>query len=409
MIRLYFVCFLIFSLSINGQDRNVDSIQKDATPEKIDSAYIHFVLNKWVKNYLLHEFDQPGYNGLGIRQLPDSMLAQRIKKLDDNTPLDLRLTDEVRNIIRYYLGKNFDFIKNIKSRSEFYFPLFESILDQYGLPLELKYIPIIESALNPKAKSKAGATGLWQFMYATGKMQGLEISSYVDQRMDPSLSTDAACRYFKKLYDLFGDWELAIAAYNAGPGNVTKAIRNSGGKKNFWEIRHYLPRETANYIPSLISAIYVMNYSGTHGVVSTDQKINYFEVDTIKAEKGIHLLDIAYLLSIDSSIIKDLNPQYKHLYVPPPKNNIPYRFYIPINKMMKLSFVTDSLYKMASIRLQKTPLPPPWKLASGRVHIVRSGDTLGEIAEKYNLKIRDIKRWNNLRSTRIRIGQKLKI
>jgi len=376
---------------------------------KIDSSHHRFLIDQWGINYLTHELSQPEKEEAEINKLADSTISSRIRLLDQNTPLDFRFTSDVRSIVRYYLGKKFDFVRTLKSRSEFYFPLFEAALDRHGLPMELKYIPIIESGLNPRAKSPAGATGLWQFMHATGKMQGLEITSYIDQRMDPYLSTDAACRYFKRLYKLFGNWELAIAAYNAGPGNITRAIRNSGGKTNFWDLRPYLPKETSNYIPSFISAVYVLNYSGTHGVKQMDPLINFFEIDTIQAEKGIDLLDIAYLLSIDSSLIKNLNPQYKYHYVPPPKNKIPYKFLVPKVAMHKFSSFSDSLYSMTSLRLKKSPLPTPGKSASGKLHIVKSGDTLSQIAEKYSLKLIDIKRWNRLKSTKIRIGQKLRI
>ena len=172
---------------------------------KIDSSHHRFLIDQWGINYLTHELSQPEKEEAEINKLADSTISSRIRLLDQNTPLDFRFTSDVRSIVRYYLGKKFDFVRTLKSRSEFYFPLFEAALDRHGLPMELKYIPIIESGLNPRAKSPAGATGLWQFMHATGKMQGLEITSYIDQRMDPYLSTDAACRYFKRLYKLFGN------------------------------------------------------------------------------------------------------------------------------------------------------------------------------------------------------------
>jgi membrane-bound lytic murein transglycosylase D len=346
--------------------------------------------------------------GSSVNELSDSVIEFNLNLLDKTTPLDIRCTKEVKNIISYYLKSNPDLLKRLKSRSRFYFPLFESALDRYNLPLELKYIPVIESALNPRAKSKAGATGLWQFMYATGKMQGLEIGSYVDQRMDPRLSTDAACRYLKKLYDIFQNWELALAAYNAGPGNITRAIRNSEGGKNYWEIRPYLSRETSNYIPSLISAIYVLQVVD-HILINKSPSLLYLETDTVYAKNGIYFQDITYLLSIDSSTISKLNPQYKHQYVPPPKNNISYSLVIPKIKINEFYLLSDSLYSMAALRLEKTPLPPPLRAASGKTYIVRSGDTLSEIAQKNKIKIQDLRRWNGIRGSKIRIGQKLKI
>jgi membrane-bound lytic murein transglycosylase D len=365
MYRLSFLAILVQSFSLLCQN-NISEVEQKTffSPKKIDSTYNYYLIESW-------EALNPGKDDnsfireSGANELSDSLIEFNLNLLDKTTPLDIRYTKEVKNIISYYLKANPDFLKRLKSRSRFYFPLFESTLDKYNLPFELKYIPVIESALNPRAKSKAGATGLWQFMYATAKMQGLEISSYVDQRMDPILSTDAACRYLKKLYDIFQNWELALAAYNAGPGNITRAIRNSGGGKNYWEIRPYLAKETSNYIPSLISAIYVLRVVD-HILINNNPSLLYPETDTVYAKNGIHFQDIAYLLSIDSSTISELNPQYKHEYVPPPKNNIPYSLVIPRIKINEFYFLSDSLYFMTALRLEKSPLPPPLRSASGK-------------------------------------------
>ena len=408
MYRLSFLAILVQSFSLLCQN-NISKVGQKTffSPKKIDSTYNIYLIESW-------EALNPGKDNKsfirasGTNELSDSLIEFNLNLLDKTTPLDIRYTKEVKNIISYYLKANPDLLKRLKSRSRFYFPLFESTLDKYNLPFELKYIPVIESALNPRAKSKAGATGLWQFMYATGKMQGLEISSYVDQRMDPMLSTDAACRYLKKLYDIFQNWELALAAYNAGPGNVTRAIRNSRGGKNYWEIRPYLSRETSNYIPSLISAIYVLR-AVDHILINNNPSLLYLETDTVYAKNGIHFQDIAYLLSIDSSTISELNPQYKHEYVPPPKNNIPYSLVIPKIKINDFYLLSDSLYFMTALRLKKSPLPPPLRAASGKIYVVKNGDTLSEIAQKNKIKIQDLRRWNGIRGSKIRIGQKLKI
>ena len=352
MYRLSFLAILVQSFSLLCQNNISEVGQKTFfSPKKIDSTYNYYLIESWEALNPGKE-DKSFIRGSSNDELSDSLIEFNLNLLDKTTPLDIRYTKEVKNIISYYLKANPDLLKRLKSRSRFYFPLFESTLDKYNLPFELKYIPVIESALNPRAKSKAGATGLWQFMYATGKMQGLEISSYVDQRMDPMLSTDAACRYLKKLYDIFQNWELALAAYNAGPGNVTRAIRNSRGGKNYWEIRPYLSRETSNYIPSLISAIYVLR-AVDHISINNNPSLLYLETDTVYAKNGIHFQDIAYLLSIDSSTISELNPQYKHEYVPPPKNNIPYSLVIPKIKINEFYFLSDSLYFMTALRLKK--------------------------------------------------------
>ena len=408
MYRLSFLAILVQSFSLLCQN-NISEVEQKTffSPKKIDSAYNYYLIESW-EALNLGTSNKNFSKGSSANELSDSVIEFNLNLLDKSTPLDIRYTKEVKNIISYYLKSNPDLLKRLKSRSRFYFPLFESALDRYNLPLELKYIPVIESALNPRAKSKAGATGLWQFMYATGKMQGLEISSYVDQRMDPRLSTDAACRYLKKLYDIFQNWELALAAYNAGPGNITRAIRNSGGGKSYWEIRPYLSRETSNYIPSLISAIYVLQVVD-HILINKSPSLLYLETDTVYAKNGIYFQDITYLLSIDSSTISKLNPQYKHQYVPPPKNNISYSLVIPKIKINEFYLLSDSLYSMSALRLEKTPLPPPLRAASGKTYIVRSGDTLSEIAQKNKIKIQDLRRWNGIRGSKIRIGQKLKI
>ena len=408
MYRLSFLAILVQSFSLLCQN-NISEVEQKTffSPKKIDSTYNYYLIESW-EALNLSTGNKNFSKGSSVNELSDSVIEFNLNLLDKTTPLDIRCTKEVKNIISYYLKSNPDLLKRLKSRSRFYFPLFESALDRYNLPLELKYIPVIESALNPRAKSKAGATGLWQFMYATGKMQGLEIGSYVDQRMDPRLSTDAACRYLKKLYDIFQNWELALAAYNAGPGNITRAIRNSEGGKNYWEIRPYLSRETSNYIPSLISAIYVLQVVD-HILINKSPSLLYLETDTVYAKNGIYFQDITYLLSIDSSTISKLNPQYKHQYVPPPKNNISYSLVIPKIKINEFYLLSDSLYSMAALRLEKTPLPPPLRAASGKIYIVRSGDTLSEIAQKNKIKIQDLRRWNGIRGSKIRIGQKLKI
>ena len=408
MYRLSFLAILVQSFSLLCQN-NISEVEQKTffSPKKIDSTYNYYLIESW-EALNLSTGNKNFSKGSSVNELSDSVIEFNLNLLDKTTPLDIRCTKEVKNIISYYLKSNPGLLKRLKSRSRFYFPLFESALDRYNLPLELKYIPVIESALNPRAKSKAGATGLWQFMYATAKMQGLEISSYVDQRMDPILSTDAACRYLKKLYDIFQNWELALAAYNAGPGNITRAIRNSRGGKNYWEIRPYLSRETSNYIPSLISAIYVLQVVD-HILINKSPSLLYLETDTVYAKNGIYFQDITYLLSIDSSTISKLNPQYKHQYVPPPKNNISYSLVIPKIKINEFYLLSDSLYSMAALRLEKTPLPPPLRAASGKTYIVRSGDTLSEIAQKNKIKIQDLRRWNGIRGSKIRIGQKLKI
>ncbi len=413
MPRFFLFLALTFTLSLFGHSGD-SLVPKFPLANKADSLYARWLNSRAEQTFVHHAIKGNDSAASDILGVSDAVVAQRLATLDQRSPMDLRFTPDVKNSIQFYLGRRKEFLSRVIGRSTYYFPIFESALDRYNMPMELKYLPIIESAMNPSATSPVGAKGLWQFMYATGKLQGLEISSYVDERMDPYKSTDAACRYLKKMYDMFGSWELALAAYNAGPGNVSKAIRYSGGKTTYWEIRPYLPRETRNYVPAFIGAVYAMNYAGLHGVKAEMPPTTFFDVDTIHATAAVGLYDVAQVLSIDSTLITLLNPQYKLQHVPGPKEGKTYSFVIPKNAIPAYIAFSDTLYATTAFRLKKAPLPPPTQVASGsgssaRIHTVRSGDTLGAIAKKYGVRVSDLQRWNGLRGTTIRIGQKLKV
>lgn len=412
------VLLLAFCAFINLHGAVLDSSTvKYALANKADSAYAIWLSSKYEQSLIHNNVAVADTAGGGSSGLSDAVIAQRLAVLDQRSPLDLRLTPEVKSSILFYLSKRKQHISRVLGRSTLYFPIFEASLDKYNLPIELRALPIIESALNPSATSPVGAKGLWQFMYATGKYQGLEISSYVDERMDPALSTDAACRYLKKMYDLFGNWELALAAYNAGPGNVSKAIRYSGGKTTFWEIRPYLPKETQNYIPTFIAAVYAINYASLHGIYGEPPPATFVEIDTVHAIAPVGLKDLMTVLSIDSTLLVLLNPQYKLQHVPGPKDGKVYSINLPKAAIPSYIENSDSLYAFAERRLKKVPVPTPTTTPSKptgtrstvRHYTVKSGDTLGAIARKYGVKVSDLQRWNGLRGTTIRIGQKLKI
>ncbi|MFN2260685.1 MAG: LysM peptidoglycan-binding domain-containing protein, partial [Psychroflexus sp.] len=294
--------------------------------------------------------------------------------------------------------------------SKFYFPMFESTFDRFDVPLEMKYLALVESALNPRAKSRVGATGLWQFMYSTGKMYDLEVSSYVDERMDPLASTEAAAKYLKRLHSMFDDWDLALAAYNSGPGNVSKAIRRSGGNTNYWEIRNYLPRETAGYVPSFQAMMYIFEYADEHGFAPNKPKIAYIGTDTIRTKKLIKLDHIAEVTKIDLEFLEFLNPSYKLGIIPfeAEKN-----YYVRLPYVESGVFVANEnkIYNFTDEKLAQAEeaLPKNYKADDKVNYYVKSGDFLGRIANKFGVRISQIKSWNNLRSNNLNIGQRLLI
>ena len=344
----------------------------------------------------------------------DEVLKQRLAVLDKRSPMDLRYTPDVRNAVAMYVVRKKDLVARVMGRGRYYFPIFEAGLDRYNLPLELRALPMIESALNPLATSPAGAKGLWQFMYATGKLQGLEIGSYVDERSDPVKSTDAACRYLKRLYDMFGNWELALAAYNAGPGNVSKAIRASGGKTNYWEIRPYLPRETRMYVPNFIAANYALAYGGLHGIKPDLPPATFFDVDTVNVTATLDLNVAAAKFSVDTTLMKVLNPMYKLHVVPAPRDGKMYALVLPRAAVASFQECADSAYAASNKTRVRPETPEPQTTAassapasSTKRHTVRSGETLSAIARKYGVRVSDIQKWNGLRGTTIQIGQRL--
>jgi len=296
------------------------------------------------------------------------------------------------------------------SLSEYYFPMFETELDNYNIPLEVKYLAIVESALKPRAKSRVGATGLWQFMFATGKQFGLDVSSYVDERSDPILSTEAACKYLASLYTVFGDWDLALAAYNSGPGNVTKAIRRSGGYTNYWNIRPHLPRETAGYLPAFLATMYIFEYANAHGFQPIKPKFTYIETDTVRVKQMITLDQVSELMGIKIEELQFLNPSYKLDIIPFIKDE---NYVLRLPREYIGAFVNneEKIYAFAKAEFDKRekPLPQFYETESRIRYRVKSGDYLGKIARRYGVRVSQIKRWNGLRSNNIRIGQRLTI
>ncbi|MEQ8423584.1 MAG: LysM peptidoglycan-binding domain-containing protein [Cyclobacteriaceae bacterium] len=338
------------------------------------------------------------------------LVADRLDCIEQSIPLTYN--DKIHAFINYFTIKDREYTKMILRRKDLYFPIFEKYLAQYGLPDELKYLSIVESGLNPRAVSRVRAVGLWQFMSPTGRYFGLHNDWYVDDRMDPEKSTEAACKYLSQLYNMFNDWELALAAYNSGPGNVRKAIRRSGYKKNFWEIYRYLPRETRAYVPQFVAIMYTLNYT---------QNLNFYETsdlplvahDTLMVNHYLHFETFANLTGASMDDLLKLNPSVLRKAIPGTGRQ--YIIRVPLaakeNLLLQRAAILDSASRVGKDELEalaKNTLGSTY----GRelvTHQVRSGDVLGKIAERYHVRVGDIKNWNNLNSNVIRIGQRLKI
>lgn len=315
-----------------------------------------------------------------------------------------RYTLRMRQSVSYFLGA-----------SNFYMPIFEEALDLYQLPLELKYLPVIESALNPTAVSRVGATGLWQFMLTTGKAYGLNVNTLVDERRDPVKASYAAARYLRDLYNIFGDWNLVIAAYNCGPENINKAIRRSGGEKDYWKIYPYLPRETRGYVPAFIAANYVMNYYCEHNICPMKSQLPV-KTDTVMVDRNVNFSQIASVCGLDISMIRALNPAYRRDIVPGATTPSPIR--LPISYISTFIDRQDSIYaaesntdKRLEVAVEDAVVKTTTAKSSRNAqwYKVRSGDNLGAIARRYGTTVSKLKKWNGLRNNNIRAGQRLRV
>ena len=345
-----------------------------------------------------------------VLDLNTDTLKVRLAKLNQKTPFNVEYNPSLENVIKSFLTRKRELMERMLTASQFYFPLFEQEFDNHDIPLEMKYLSIVESALNPRARSRVGATGLWQFMYGTGREMKLGVSSYVDERRDPIKSTKAACRYLNRLYGLYNDWDLALAAYNSGPGNVNKAIRRSGGYRNYWNIRRNLPRETAGYVPAFLATMYIFEYADEHGLRKRNAERPYFETDTVRIKKMITFKQISELVGVGMEELKMLNPAYK-LDIIPFIEGKDYYLRLPKSAMGKFVNNEEAIYAHVTEEIKKMekPLPQLVKADNKIRYRVRSGDYLGKIAERYGVGVSQIKRWNGLRSSRLRVGQRLTI
>ena len=381
MNRIIIIFLVIPFFAIANQDSllNIDKVGVDSITELSEQVVL-----KQEKSSLLKQ---------------ENIIAWRLQQLDKNTPMDLVYNDKVQVFIDSYLGRNKALISRMKGLAPYYFPMFERELDQYNLPLEFKYLAIVESALNPKARSRSGASGLWQFMYLTGRQYGLEVTSYMDERQDPLKATKSACEYFVSLYDTFGDWNLVLAAYNGGPGYLQRKIV-SVGSSDFWELYPHLRKETRNYVPTFIAVNYAMQYAAEHDIAIENPKINFEDIDTLILKKEVELKVLTELLCVNEQTINYLNPAYKKSIFPEGSVLI-----FPINAVHDFKLNETTNYAFIDAVVNKTILINEERI----VYTVHSGEYLGRIAKAHNVHVFEIKEWNKLKSAKLDIGDKLVI
>lgn len=331
-----------------------------------------------------------------------------LKELDKASPFDLVYNESVKAYIDAYLVRNRDKVGRLLGLAELYYPLFEETLDRYKLPIELKHLAVIESALNPNAVSKSGATGLWQFMYRTGKIYDLNSTSYVDDRSDPYQSTVAACEYFKFLYGMFGDWQMVLAAYNGGPGTLLKAIRRAGGKRTYWEVRPYLPQETQGYVPAFIAVNYMMKHAADHNIYPQKPDFFAYEIDTVMVHRETNLNTLASLLQMPKEQLVFLNPIYKHDILPETSKGLPLvlpkkKIGVYLSNVEEFHAVTEPIVNEAYANQGEIMKEVK------KTHKVKSGETLSGIAARYRVNLSDLREWNKIRGNMLHVGQELTV
>lgn len=372
------------------------------TLEQIDSN-----LSIWQLSRQIEDFDALSYEPDFRGEQPDSVYIERLERM--NSPLNLPYNNVVRSYIIKYSERYRTQMQKIIGLCSYYFPIFEETLDRYGLPLELEAMAIIESNLNPRAKSPAGAVGLWQFTFNAGRAYGLQIDSFVDERMDLRASTDAAARYLSDAYNVFGDWALAICAYNCGFGGVRKAIARSGGKTAYWDIYPFLPKETRYYVPAMVGALYAIRYHNELGIKPVACPLPA-ATDTMEVRGKLHLRQVQDLVGTELGLLRDLNPQYKHDVIPDDgKTHI---LLIPAEDALKYIAQGDSIQRhKAEVYMSPSVMKSIANNGTGEtiVYKVKQGDNLGLIAKKYGVSVAKLKQWNSLKSDLIRPGQKIYI
>ena len=407
----------------------LDSIKKtfvkDDLAACVDSLWLKELANLDIYNDISDDIKNINIDEKVDFELPTELLKERLAAMDAKSPFNIEYNPGLENIIKSFLKNRKKSFGRLMAISEYYFPMFEEALAKQNVPLEIKYLAVVESALNPKAVSRMGATGLWQFMYQTGKQYNLNIDSYVDERSDPLKSSDAAAQYMTNMYGIFGDWDLVLASYNSGPGNVAKAIRRSGGQQNYWNIRKNLPKETQGYVPAFLATMYIYEYHNEHGIKPDRAIVKHFATDTIRIKKQMSFKQISDLLDVPVAQLQLLNPSYKLNVVPFYQNQSHY-LRLPQDKIAVFVSNEDKIYAYAQREIDSRERPFQVTKASvatdtlnytqqritlpkTKYYTVKRGDNLGKIADKYSVTVADIKKWNRLKSNTVARGKSLKI
>lgn len=431
--------FLILSLNTFAQDPiwNLKKETKNSYLDSIKSTFVHDNIAACVDSLWMKELSNLDlYNDLSVDiktinidekvdfELPTALLKSRLAAMDAKSPFNIEYNQGLENIIKSFLKNRKKSFERLMAISEYYFPMFEEAMARQNVPLEIKYLAVVESALNPKAVSRVGATGLWQFMFQTGKQYNLDINTYVDDRSDPLKASDAAALYMSNMYKIFGDWDLVLASYNSGPGNVAKAIRRSGGQQNFWNIRKYLPKETQGYVPAFLATMYIYEFHKEHGIVPNRAIIKHFATDTIMIKQQISFKQISDLLNIPISQLQLLNPSYKRDVIPfiAGENHF---LRLPNDKVAIYTSNEDKVYAYTQYEASKRERPYESRgiavrdslntdiertvVSKTRFYKVKRGDSLSEIAGKFGVAMSDIKKWNKLKNNKAPKGRNLKI
>lgn len=412
--------------NISYLDSIKNTFERDKMASCVDSLWMKELINLDLYNDISYDIENIDVDEkVDYDELSTELLKSRLAEMNAKSPFRIEYNQSLENVIKSYLKYRKRSFERLMAISEYYFPLFEAAFAKQNVPLEIKYLAVVESALNPKAVSRVGATGLWQFMYQTGKQYNLKVDSYVDERSDPLKATAAAAKYMSNMYSIFGDWELVLASYNSGPGNVSKAIRRSGGKQNYWSIRKHLPRETRGYVPAFLATMYLYEYHNEHGIRPDRALVQHFSTDTIMVKKQMSFKQVSDLLDVPVAQLQLLNPSYK-LNVIPFYSDENHYLRLPKEKIGLFASNEDKMYAYVQheLELRENPFqksramvsqesinPNGQRITRARTkyYKIRRGDNLGAIANKYKVKVSDIKKWNKLRSNSISYGKSLKI